>query len=82
MDAEVRGESCAQEETEEGEITMPNKPILRGAGRCGPGKIWDAEARACISLAAYQRKYGKTRMAQLDYSKTSPELTKRRRNIG
>ena len=57
---------------------MAQKPILRGAARCGPGKIWDSEARTCISLAAYQRKYGKTRMAQLDYSKTSPELMRRK----
>ena len=66
------------EPVQEKEIAMPNKPILRGPGRCGAGKIWDHESRTCISLTAYRRKYGNTRMAQLDYSKVSPELSKRK----
>ena len=55
-------------------------PINRS--RCGAGMIWDPDARKCISLTAYRKKYGSQRLAQLDYSKVSPELSRRRRSIG
>jgi len=36
----------------------PSGPQLRGHRACGPGMIFDHQARRCITLTEYRKKYG------------------------
>jgi hypothetical protein len=44
-------------------VGHPSGPTLPGHAACGPGRIWDHQVMRCISLAAYQKKYGGPKMA-------------------